>query len=255
MKRTLIAAIFLLTVSAAFCQFARFPVNGVIEFEKKVNMFSVIKKEINKENEAFLTQAFEQYKKNQPQFRTFKSTLSFSKDKTLFSPVESSEPGPNFFSWHPASMQPNTVYTDLEKGNSSIQKRIFEQTYLVKDSVRKINWKITSELRDIAGYACRRANAVIMDSIYVVAFFTEQIPVSGGPETFSGLPGMILGVALPHEHITWFATSVTDKPLEKAIMEPTKGKPLDYRQLRTTLESSMKQHGSFLQTALKGFML
>ena len=30
------------------------------------------------------------------------------------------------------------------------------------------------------------------DTVYVVAFYTEDIPVSGGPEMFGGLPGMIL---------------------------------------------------------------
>jgi GLPGLI family protein len=48
----------------------------------------------------------------------------------------------------------------------------------------------------IAGFNCRRANAMIMDSIYVVAFYTDEILTTGGPESFSGLPGMILGVAL-----------------------------------------------------------
>jgi len=31
--------------------------------------------------------------------------------------------------------------------------------------------------------------------INAVAFYTDDIPVSGGPESFNGLPGMILQVA------------------------------------------------------------
>ncbi len=57
----------------------------------------------------------------------------------------------------------------------------------MQDSTRKITWKITDEMREIAGFSCRRANAIMLDSIYVVAFYTDQIPVSGGPESFSGL--------------------------------------------------------------------
>ena len=90
------------------------------------------------------------------------------------------------------------------------QKTVFEQTFLVEDTLRRIKWKITDETRPIAGFNCRRANALIMDSICVVAFYTDEILTTGGPESFSGLPGMILGIALPHEHITWFATKVED---------------------------------------------
>ena len=111
--------------------------------------------------------------------------------------------------------QNNTIFTDLQTKTSIDQKMVFEDFFLVKDSTRKIKWKITDETREIAGFTCRRANAIVMDSIYVVAFYTEKIPISGGPESFSGLPGMILGLALPHENITWFATKVTEGALSR----------------------------------------
>lgn len=81
----------------------------------------------------------------------------------------------------------------------------------ISSPLQKVEWKYTDEIRNIAGYDCRRANAIIRDSIYVVAFYAEEIPVPTGPESFHGLPGMILGLAIPSEHITWFATKVTEK--------------------------------------------
>ena len=162
---------------------------------------------------------------------------------------------PTLFITHTAAMQINTVFNDLATKTSSVQKTVFDQLFLVKDTTRSIKWKITDENREIAGYSCRRANAIVMDSIYVVAFYTDQIPVSSGPETFSGLPGMILGLALPHDHVTWFATSVSDKPLEKPLTPPTKGKAVDKKALQKTLESSFKQYGEDLQTVLKIYML
>jgi GLPGLI family protein len=152
--------------------------------------------------------------------------------------------------------QVNTIFTDLNASTASDQKKVFEETFLVKDSTRKINWKITSETRDIAGYTCRRANALILDSIYVVAFYTDEIPLSGGPEAFTGLPGMILGVALPHENITWFATKVTDVPIEdKALIPPKKGKQVNNKELLATLKSVMKNWGDYSQLYLKAFTL
>jgi GLPGLI family protein len=152
--------------------------------------------------------------------------------------------------------QNNTIYTDLQTETSIEQKKVFEETFLVKDSTRKIRWKITDETREIAGFTCRRANAIIMDSIYVVAFYTDKIPVSGGPESFTGLPGMILGVALPHENITWFATSVTDMTLEqKALLPPKKGKPVNNQGLKQTLQAATKDWGTWKDGYLKAFSL
>lgn len=58
--------------------------NGVIEFEKRSNMYALIKKKINKDNESYMVPALDQYKKNNPQFKVAKSTLSFNKDKSLY---------------------------------------------------------------------------------------------------------------------------------------------------------------------------
>ena len=175
----------------------------------------------------------------------------------MYKPLKDTEPASNyFFGQDPAAEQNNIIYTDLSTSESISQKSVFEETFLLKDSVRKINWKITDETRNIAGYACRRANALVLDSIYVVAFYTDQIPVSGGPESFTGLPGLILGVALPRENITWFATMVKDAPIPAtAVTPPKKGKATNYKDLVATLQNVMKSWGAYAQASLKAFLL
>ena len=136
------------------------------------------------------------------------------------------------------------------------QKKVFEKLFLVEDSVRKIKWKITDETRNIAGFECRRANALIMDSIYVVAFYTDEIVTSGGPESFCGLPGMILGVALPHQHVTWFATKLIADPLKPADFKiPTKGKVATNTSLKETLKESLKDWGKYADKYVQQIML
>ncbi len=236
-------------------QNAHFVYEGVIEFDKSVNTYALMKKSINKDNESYMNPAFEQYKKTQPQFKVMKSTMNFSRDKSLFVPEKEELAANNYFN-DPSATQPNTTFTDLAASSSTTQKNVFEELFLVRDSLRKINWKITTETRDIAGYTCRRANAIILDSIYVVAFYTDLIPVSSGPESFTGLPGMILGVALPHENITWFASKVTEKQvLATAVAPPKKGKPLDNKGLRTTLQNALKSWGTYAQSSFKAFLL
>lgn len=257
MKKTIITLSLLLGYTGIFAQNVRFTTDGVIEFEKKTNMYVVLKKRINKDNESYMLQAYDQYKKNQPQFKTQTSTLAFSNDKSLFSPLpDTQKDAGGFWGGDPNSTQNNTIFSDFSTGNFITQKKVFEETFLVKDSLRKINWKLTSEMREIAGYECRRANAVIMDSIYVVAFYTDKIPVSGGPESFNGLPGMILGVALPHENITWFATSVKDRPVTAAELKaPVKGKAVNTKGLNETINGVLKDWGTYAQSILKALTI
>ncbi|RYE28311.1 MAG: GLPGLI family protein [Sphingobacteriaceae bacterium] len=255
MKKITIMLVCLLGCSELKAQNTHFTTVGSIEFEKSINMFATIKKQINKYNESYMQQVYDQYKKNQPQFKKLKSTLYFSKDKTLFKPDADDGTQGGFFNGAQTT-QNNIIRTDLGTGTYINQKKVFEETFLVKDSIRNIHWKITDETRDIAGYTCRRANAIVLDSIYVVAFYTDEIAVSGGPESFAGLPGMILGIALPHENITWFATKVNEVTVDpKNLNAPTKGKPLNSKQLRSTLQAALKDWGDYAQESFKALLL
>lgn len=247
----------LLITKISLAQNARFATQGVIEFEKRVNMYALIKDQVKRNpDRSYYVQAQEDYQKKNPQFKILKSSLTFSKDKTLYKPTSEELITNSFFDFE-SSNQNNIIATNTSTSTSVAQKTVFDETYLLSDSTRKINWKITNEFRNIAGYDCRRANALIMDSVYVVAFYTDEIPISGGPESFTGLPGMILGVALPYEHITWFATAVTDAPVtdEKQLKAPTKGKPVNGKQLTAILKSATKDWGEWAQDALKAFLL
>lgn len=242
---------FLISPIFASAQFAHFTNNGIVEYEKSVNMFALLKPKDEKDN-VFRKEYYERYRSTQPQFIKFRSSLTFNTDKSLFKPNEEDNNNAKVGYWVGNITQINEVATDFKTNKFTTKKKVFEEEFLVKDSLRKIDWKITSEVRNIAGFNCRRANAIIMDSVYVVAFYTDQIPVSGGPESFNGLPGMILGVALPYEHVTWFATKVSDIPVpEKNLVVPIKGKLIDLKGLKEKLLSS----NSYLKESLKFFLL
>src|SRR3546814_8507032 len=70
-------------------QFARFVESGVIEFEKRVNMYAKIEDRVGENS--FMEQAFEQYKRANPQFKAFKYNLAFSETKTRFWPQDNQE--------------------------------------------------------------------------------------------------------------------------------------------------------------------
>lgn len=251
------ASLFFLSFKSS-AQNVRFVTQGTIEYEKRVNAYALIKQQLKLwDDDSFSASAFESYQKNNPQFKVAKSKLVFSNQTTAFIPEEDAvAPSNSWFSNMIEFKQANHVLSNLATGTSKIAKKVYEETYLVSDSIRKINWKITDEFRNIAGYNCRRANAVVMDSVYVVAFYTEEIAVSGGPESFSGLPGMILGLALPHDHVTWFATSVTDTPvIDDKLKIPTKGKAVNNTQLYDILKKALKDWGKSANQTFKWTML
>ncbi len=242
--------------SIAQAQNARFTTSGTIEYQKSSNTHAIIPRMFTKSNEAFYRPAFEQLKAKEPQFRTLKSTMVFGDNKTLYTPVAPEGRPPSL--GLPIMEQFNTVYTDFATSKAITQKEVYGDMLLLTDSTRQINWKITDETRDILGYTCRRANAIIMDSIYVVAFYAEKIPVSGGPESFNGLPGMILQVALPHENISWLATKVTETSVPTAtLVPPKKGKATTSKDFRVLLDKLLKGQGdvTILQLYYKAYLL
>lgn len=237
-----------------FGQNKHFITSGIIEYERTANMFALVKKKVTKstmENKPH----YEKYLSTEPQFRTLRSTLTFGNGLSLFIPIK---PEKDVYWWYdsPMANQLNVVFSDFKGGQSIVQKDFYERTFLIKDSLRNIKWKITDETRVIAGFNCRRANALILDSIYVVAFYTDEIHVSGGPESFNGLPGMILGVAVPHENVTWFATKVTESVVDpKTITPPKKGKEVNNKQVYEEIKKSVSHTGEYAIVQLKGLLL
>jgi len=241
MKPVLIAIIILLFNQLSSAQNRHFPSSGIIRYEKKINMYALFKREINRDNESILEKAFEQYKKSNPQFLILKSELFFQHNISLFKPSpEEERPAMFYFGESSLIGQFNDVYTDFSLKKTVTQKMVYDHTYLIKDSLKKITWKITDEIREIQGYRCRRANGITVDSVYIVAFYTGQIPVSSGPESFSGLPGMILQLAIPHENLVWIATEITDEVLGAKILPPSKGDVKSFKEMNLILKSAMK---------------
>lgn len=249
MKKTLITIItILLAGSSLFAQQkTTFVTSGTIQYQRRVNTYQVIPYQLHKDADARMKtswqQALDQFKKTQPQFATFNSTLSFGNNKMLLTPIKPAVPFQSF-QLNPITAESNTIYTDLTAGTITMEKDAMGEQFLVKDNVRQAKWRITDETRDILGYTCRRANGLVSDSIYVVAFYTDNIRVSGGPELFSGLPGMILQLNIPHENVSWTATKITEGAPAKPITPPQKGKVTDTKTLLSTIKKGMDAYRS-----------
>lgn len=216
-----------------------FVTTGKIEFERSVNIHKNMDA-VREEDNSF----WEQIKKRLPVHEVTYFDLYFDSTASLYKPgkeVPDQLKGWEFIKGPAAN---NTVYKDFATDKSISLKAVYENTYLVEDSLRDIQWKIKSETRNIAGFECRRAETIIMDSIYVIAFYTDRIVSSSGPESFNGLPGMILGLVVPRLYTTWFATKLQIAGVTpKDIIPPSKGKKITRQALMKDLQTAMKDWG------------
>ena len=132
-------------------------------------------------------------------------------------------------------------YFDFNTNKMNMQKQIVGTNFVVEDSIPNIQWKITNEHREIAGYNCRKAVGKIYDDVYVFAFYTDDIIISGGPCSINGLPGMILGLSIPRLYTSFMATKIDLKISDTAAIKPTiTKKTYDLMSLKTFIEEKTK---------------
>ena len=230
--KKIVSIILVLFVAKSLLGQTRFISKGIIEFEKRTNLW------------ADLSGSYaEQMKKSVPEYKINYFNYEFDNSKAIYSPGRESDDKPSSFFGTPTT--DNEVYSDYETRKYIARKSVFEKTFLIEDSLRNASWKITNDFREIAGFNCRRATTIIMDSIFVVAYYTDEIMISGGPESFNGLPGMIMGLVINRLHTTWYATKIQVNNINDIDITPPKsGKKTNNEKLLEVLKSSMKIWGA-----------
>lgn len=150
----------------------------------------------------------------------------------------------------------NIVYNDYRKNLTIAQKPVFEEVFLVEDSLPQIKWKLTADTRNIAGFECRKAIGILNDSIALFAFYAEELLVSGGPESVQGLPGMVLGLGVPRLHTTWFATKVEVNGVNLSAVTPaTKGKKVNRQTMIKSIDDVLKNWGDYGRKLIWNFVI
>lgn len=142
-------------------------------------------------------------------------TLNFNRNESLYEEVvelekEGQGRGMRFMAMFAGGT--GTYYKNLMEKRYTEQTEFFGKGFLIKDSLEQLEWTIEKETKSIGNYICQKATAMrirevsqitanpedgmsdstMMDTVYITAWFTLQIPVSHGPGQYFGLPGLIL---------------------------------------------------------------
>lgn len=203
---------------------------AVIEYEVKTN----IKKTMG--NNTFE----EMLKDAMPQFKTGYYLYTFADNKSIFK-FDHWAPALKIPEWFRRNDEENIWYFDHANNKFSMQKTVYGSSFITEDSIPVIKWKITNESRVIAGFNCRKAEGKISDSVYVFAFYTDEILIPGGPCSLNGLPGMILGVTIPRMYMSWIATKIIVNSVAVNSIKPVIAKkPYSMMALKTTIKERTK---------------
>lgn len=207
---------------------------AVIEFEVKTN----VKKTMGSGQWA------DMLKENMPQFKTAYYQYSFSGNKSIYK-FNRWDEGPKVPEFMRRDDEQQIYFFDYNTNKTYQQKAIVGSNFFLEDSISKIDWRLTNESRVIAGFNCRKAIGKIMDSVYVFAFYTDEILIPGGPCTINGLPGMILGVTIPRMYISFIATKLTISNVIEDEIKPVTAKKFSSKAaLKTLITERSKEWSS-----------
>lgn len=173
-----------------------------------------------------------------------------------------------------------TYFKNIKEKKYTVDKEFMGKDFLVKDSLKIYNWQMTGETRQIGGYNCFKAIAIVPTSasdfrnfrmkktdeekkeevkaedkekktnfmdgfempkeITITAWYTPEIPVSQGPEGYWGLPGLILEIN--DGKTTILCSKIVLNPKDKVeIKAPTNGKEISQKEYDETVMKKMEE--------------
>ena len=86
------------------------------------------------------------------------------------------------------------VYKNFKRKEIIYNRPIFNKIEFIIDKPPMQIWKLEDETKKIKSFTCKKATTLFRGRKYT-AWYTEELPIIGGPWKFDGLPGLILSVA------------------------------------------------------------
>ncbi len=191
----------------------------------------------------------------------FNKTESMYKEQAKLQAPTAGGQGRRGFGGFANSFAPGDQYKNVKEAQLLQEQEFFGKQFLIKEGLKKLNWKIEKESKQIGQYLAFKATAIktvenadfgnffrrgragntgetTKDStttkpqvdklvkskeVMVTAWYTPQIPVSQGPGEYWGLPGLILEVNEGRTSI--LCSKIIINPGEKEVIKaPSKGK-------------------------------
>jgi GLPGLI family protein len=164
-----------------------------------------------------------------------KYTLKFNEKLSIYTEVKDDSYG---YSWK------EDDYLIIRKNDGTAQDQVtfLSKTYVLSGETPKYKWKILNEIKEIQGFLCMKAETIDpIRKTKTAAWFTDKLPV-GGPEGYTGLPGMILALEYNQDDVLIEAVAVdlTTK-VDIDIPKKIKGKEIARNEYETKVQAYIKE--------------
>lgn len=204
-----------------------------------------------------------------PKTRTDKFELTFGNNRSLWKHVDEDDNNEEFGGGGMQIRmvgpgQNDVLFCDFNNARSVEQREMFDKRFVIEDSIHRLNWKLSGETQSLLGHVCHKATAQriakrmqmtidngkmerkeVADTSTIDAWFTNDIPISAGPEVQGQLPGLILALDINDGRMVYKAVEISPKVDVADIKEPTKGKkvtPSQFNEERNKMMDEMQKN-------------
>lgn len=204
--------------------------------------------------------------------------LTFNKEASVYNEYEKLDAMSGATDSWGKNFTPGEQYKNVKTKAFVQEQEFYGKKFLIEDELLKIDWKISSETKQIGNYTCMKATAMIPTSelsfwefswgqlrqetkddendtadassedaeaeeipmTEVEAWYSPQVPVSQGPSEFWGLPGLIFELNIGTTTI--LCAKLVMNPQEKTKIEaPDKGQEVTKKAYKDIIFKKMKE--------------
>ncbi|MBW3467049.1 GLPGLI family protein [Arthrospiribacter ruber] len=183
-----------------------------------------------------------------PEYNITKNILLFNENESLYkslpeeeNPFDQTSGGNRIMV---RTISPNETYLDRDKSMVTQLREFMGKKYLIKKEQNQIPWKLEQDTKEVQGFLCKSASFIDENEREIKAWYTEDIRVSLGPESYNGLPGLILEVAINDDDMVISAEKIDWRALKKnEIKVPKGGQEVSEEEYMAMIEEQMKSMG------------
>ena len=190
--------------------------------------------------------------------------LTFNKEESIFKEDDKLDAISGATDSWGKNFTPGNQYKNIKTNTFLQDQEFYGKQFLVKDKLKKLEWKMGSESKNIGQYTCFKATALIPESevewwnfswnkisdndsneeevkmVKIEAWYTSMIPISQGPGEYWGLPGLILEVSVGNT--TMLCSKIVMNPSETIkIKAPNKGEVVAKMEYNKIIINKMKE--------------
>lgn len=224
---------------------------GIVIYERKQNMHRTVTEEMR----AMI-----------PEFRSSKHMLLFTELQSLYKTIPKDEAPDPFNNRSGISINIGSGnsenYHHFGQNKKLTSTDLFGDAYLIHDTIRKYNWKLSEETKTIAGYVCKKATTSYkairtkarvvtslsaassespkQEDLDIVAWYAVDLTSPAGPDNYTGLPGVIMELDIDKGATVFMAEEYRSLDNISQLKEPKKGRKVTPEEYNNEIKKAIE---------------